>query len=736
MNPWASGHRRARRAPATAVGVRVAGFTCRGAEPPAMSDAPTDRNRLEGTASPYLRAHADNPVNWQPWDEAALEAARERDVPIFLSVGYAACHWCHVMAEESFEDERVAAVLNDRYVPIKVDREERPDVDNIYQTIARLVTRGGGWPLSVWLTPDGRPFYVGTYFPPEPRGQHPGFLELLEGLADAWEDDRDSVRERADQWTAAIRGEVEEVEGTGERPEPGVVESAAEAAVRSADREHGGFGTSGPKFPQTGRVHLLLRAHERTGREPFRDVAVEALDAMATQGLYDHVGGGFHRYCVDPAWEVPHFEKMLYDNAELPRAFLAGYQVTGEPRYAEVARETFAFLDRELAHPDGGFYSTLDAQSAGRGGEREEGAFYTWTPEEVRAAVDDELDADLFCARFGVTGSGNFEGRTVLGVSAAVDDLAEEYELEEGVVESRLEAAREAVFEARERRPRPPRDEKVLAGWNGLAISALAEAGIVLDPAYADRAVEALAFVREHHWDGERLSRRYEDGTVGVDGSLEAYAYLARGALDCYQATGAVEHLAFALDLARVVEDAFWDEDAGALYFTPAGGETLLARPQEVSDQSTPSSAGVAVDVLLALSHFAPGEGFEGVADRALSTYGSRVESNPLQHAALTLAADRDEVGSTELTVVADALPDAWREAIGRTYLPNRLLSRRPRDVESWLDRLGLEAAPPIWAGRDPADGEPTVYACRDRACSPPETDVESALEWASGLEA
>ena len=733
-----------------------------------MSDAPTDRNRLSVEASPYLRQHADNPVHWQPWDEAAREAAQQRDVPIFLSVGYAACHWCHVMADESFEDPRVAEVLNDRYVPIKVDREERPDVDSIYQTVAQMVTRGGGWPLSVWLTPDGRPFYVGTYFPTEPRGQMPGFLDLVTGLADTWENDREEVEKRADQWAAAIRGEVEDVEGTGEAPEPGVLQSAAGSALRSADREHGGFGTSGPKFPQTGRIHLLLRAYDRTGRDAFRDVAVEALDAMATRGLYDHVGGGFHRYCVDPAWGVPHFEKMLYDNAELPRAYLAGYQVTGEERYAEVVRETLEFVNRELAHPEGGFYSTLDAQSEAPGeggaveregsqrgeGEREEGAFYTWTPAEVREAVaaggggddadvgGDDLDADLFLERFGVTESGNFEGTNVLGIAETVEALAAEHGLEEAAVEARIESARRAVFEARAERPRPPRDEKVLAGWNGLAISAFAEAGLVLDPRYSDRAVEALEFVRNRLWDGERLSRRFKDGgeddevAVGVDGYLEDYAYLARAALDCYQATGAVDHLEFALALARAIESEFWDGERDALYFTPRDGETLLARPQELSDQSTPSSAGVAIDTLLALAHFTTDDGFEAIADAALATYGSRIDSNPLQHAALTLAADRREAGSTELTVVADHLPDGWREAIGRTYLPNRLLSVRPPDVGPWLDRLDLESAPLIWAGREATDGEPTIYACRSFTCSPPRTDVEAALEWAAEIDA
>ena len=693
-----------------------------------MAD-PLARNRLGDAASPYLRQHADNPVHWQPWDEAALAAARERDRPVFLSVGYAACHWCHVMADESFEDDAVAGVLNERYVPVKVDREERPDVDAIYQTICQLVTRGGGWPLSAWLTPDGRPFYVGTYFPREAAHGRPGFLELLEGLADAWADDREELEARADEWLAAIRGQVEAVDAPGEPPDAGLLDDAARAAVRSADREHGGFGTSGPKFPQAGRVRLLLRAHAATGEPEYRRVAAAALDAMADGGLRDHVGGGFHRYATDPAWTVPHFEKMLYDNAELPQAYLAGHRLTGEARYAAVARETLAFVERELTHPDGGCYSTLDAQSE-RDGEREEGAFYVWTPDAVEAAVDDPDDAALFCERYGVTRAGNFEGETVLTVTTTVEALAEAHDRSVEAVEAGLERAREQAFAAREDRPRPPRDEKVLASWNGLMVSALAEGGLSLDPAFAERALDAVGFVREHLWDGERLHRRYEGGAVGVDGYLEDYAFLARGALDAYGVAADVEALAFALDLAEGVVERFWDADDGALYFTPAGGESLAARPQELTDQSTPSSAGVAVDVLLRLDHFVDHDRFRTVAERALETYGRRVSSNPLQHASLVLAADRATAGSTELTVVADGWPDAWRERLGRTFVPRRLLAPRPPDLDPWLDRLGLDAAPPIWADRDARDGEPTVYACRDFSCSPPTHDLEAALAW------
>ncbi|MFC4358983.1 thioredoxin domain-containing protein [Halobium salinum] len=703
-----------------------------------MSDS-ADRNRLGAEESPYLRQHADNPVHWQPWDDIALDAARERDVPIFLSVGYSACHWCHVMEEESFTDEAVAAVLNDGFVPVKVDREERPDVDRVYQTVCQLVSGGGGWPLSVWLTPDGRPFYVGTYFPPEERRGMPGFRDVLERLRHSWEADREEIENRADQWTAAIQDELESTpEPADEAPDETILGSAAGAALRSADRENGGFGTSGPKFPQPGRVDLLLRSYIRSGRGEALDVAVDALDAMADGGLYDHVGGGFHRYTTDPEWTVPHFEKMLYDNAELPKAYLAGYQVTGKCRYARIAQETFAFVERELRHPDGGFYSTLDAQSEG-----EEGAFYVWTREQVHGILDD-VDAELFCDYYGITSGGNFEGgRTVLSAARGVVDLAEEYGMAESDVRERLLEARVTAFEAREERPRPARDEKVLAGWNGLMISAYALGARALDPVLAETAETALEFVRERLWTAEadgsdgpgRLARRFKEGDVKGDGYLDDYAFLGRGAFDLYQATGDVTHLAFALDLARTVVAEFWDEEAGTLYFTPSSGEGLVTRPQELQDQSTPSSLGVAVGLLLDLAHFDPSAGFEDVVDRTLKTHANRIRGSPLEHVSLALAADKYDRGPLELTLATDTVPDDWRDALSARYLPDAVVSPRPATeagLAEWLDTLGLEEAPPIWKGREAVDGEPTAYACRSFTCSPPETDIRAALDWAA----
>ncbi len=700
-----------------------------------MSDAsaPTDRNRLDEEASPYLRQHADNPVNWQPWDDAALAAARERDVPIFLSIGYSACHWCHVMEEESFQDPTTARVLNDRFVPVKVDREERPDLDSIYQTICQLVTGSGGWPLSVWLTPEGEPFYVGTYFPPEPGRGRPGFRALCEDIAASWADpeDRQEIENRAAQWTDAIEGELEEVPDTGGAPEPTVTAEAAAAALRSADREHGGFGT-GQKFPQTGRLAILTRIAADAADEGYRAVLRESLDAMADGGLYDHVGGGFHRYCTDREWVVPHFEKMLYDQAEITRAMLAGHQLLNEERYAHRARETLAFVERELQHPEGAFFSTLDAQSEG-----EEGAFYVWTPEEIHEAVGDEGTAALFCERYGVTEGGNFEGhRTVLTVSESIAGLAESHDMEPSAVKERLAEAREAVFAARSGRPRPARDEKVLAGWNGLMASAFAEGALALDASLAEPAREALAFVREQLFDADagRLTRRWKDGDARVEGYLEDYAFLGRGALNTYEATGEVEHLAFAMELAESIVEEFYDPDAGTLYFTPKSGEELVARPQEPYDQSTPSSMGVALSLLLALDGFRLDDRFREISETVLETQGSRVTANPLRHASLVLAADEATAGHVELTLAADPVPENWHEDIGDSYLPRRLLAPRPpteAGLSEWLERLELESAPPLWAERKAREG-PTVYICESFTCSPPQDSVEDALKWRS----
>jgi len=700
--------------------------------------SPVSRNRLAAEESPYLQAHADNPVNWQPWDDEALESAREHDVPIFLSVGYAACHWCHVMADESFDDEAVASVLNEQFVPVKVDREERPDVDSIYQTICQQVSGRGGWPLSVWLTPEGKPFQVGTYFPKEPKRGMPGFEELLRNIASSWNDpaEREKIEERASQWAGAVDRELESVPEETKEPEEDALESAAKAAVRGADRQHGGWGT-GPKFPQTSRIELLLRAYERTEEDVYLDVVTETLDVMANGGMYDHIGGGFHRYATDRDWTVPHFEKMLYDNAELPRTYLAAYQMTDDERYATVTRETLQFVERELTHEDGGFFSTLDAQSEGPSGEREEGAFFLWTPEEIYDAVDDEAAARLFCDRFGVTKRGNFEGKTVLTIEKSIEELAETHDRLPEEVTELLATAKEQVADVRDTRPRPPRDEKVLASWNGLMISAFAQAAIVLDESFADPAADALSFVRDHLWDGESLQRRYKDGVAKFDGYLEDYAFLARAAFDLFQATRDIDHLSFAMSLTTAIEEQFWDESAGTLYFTPADGEELITRPQQLMDQSTPSSAGVAAELFDMLNHFRTDDRFATIAEQVVETHGNRIAASPLQHASLVMAADAVTNGVLELTLVADEMPDDWRTELADRYHGARILAWRPPgedQLDEHLEQLGLDEAPPIWKGRDQINEKPTVYACRSFTCSPGRTDIVRSLNWAERM--
>jgi len=698
-----------------------------------MTD-PLNRNRLSEEASPYLTQHEDNPVNWQPWDETALEAANEQNKPIFLSIGYSACHWCHVMEEESFEDEAVAERLNEHFIPIKVDREERPDIDSIYMSICQRVTGRGGWPLTAWLTPEGNPFYIGTYFPKEPQGQMPGLLDLLDKIAASWNDpeERSEMQTRAEQWTDTARDKYDtpNADSTSEVPGDDTLDSAVRTALRSVDDEYGGFGSDGPKFPQPGRINLLLRAAGRSGSSDALTAVTTTLDAMANGGMYDHLGGGFHRYATDREWTVPHFEKMLYDNAGLPPLYLAGHQLTDDDGYVETVDETLAFVDRELTHPDGGFYSTLDARSGD-----EEGSFYVWTPEDVHTHLDDPA-ATLFCERYGVTDGGNFErGTTVLNVSATVEALADEHDLSADEVEDTVATARETLFEAREERTRPPRDEKILAGWNGMMISAYADAARMLDADYAEPARDALDFVTDHLLDSEtgRLQRRFIDGDVAGEGYLEDYAFLARGAFDLYQATGDLQPLSVALDLVETIVSAFWDAETNTIYFTPDDGEELVTRPQELTDSSTPSSLGATVDLLCELDGFVADADYREIAGEVLATHSNRITGNPLQHVSLTLAADRYTNGGAELTVAADDLPSDWRDTVADRYLPGVTLAHRPpmeSGLQEWLDELGQETAPPVWADREAINGEPTVYACESFTCSPPQTALEPALEW------
>ncbi len=664
-------------------------------------------NRLAQEPSPYLRQHSQQPVDWYPWGDEAFARAAAEDRPILLSVGYAACHWCHVMAHESFEDARLAGLCNAQFVSVKVDREERPEVDALYQGICQAVTGQGGWPLTVFLTPAGEPFYVGTYFPPVSRYGRPGFGDVLAAVARAWRDDRPRVREVAAEWAALVR-RLQAVQGGGAGaaggPERASFLAAADAIAGQVDPVAGGFG-GGPKFPHTSAMEVLLRAG---GSAAAR--AVFSLRAMAAGGIHDHLGGGFHRYSVDGRWAVPHFEKMLYDNALLAQVYLAAYQRTAAADLGDVVRDTLGYLLDRMRGPEGAFFSTEDADSPDADGHPAEGAFYTWTPDEVAAAVGEADLARAACEHFGVRPGGDIEGgRSVLRLGSVEMDPADR---------PRVLAALRA---ARERRPRPARDEKVLAGWNGLAISAFARAGRVLEePRFTAAATAAASFVldRLRTADGGLL-RRHPAGPQALPGTLEDYAYLAGGLLDLYEATLDGSWLGAAADLARQAVRRFWDGEARAFCLSEAGSPHLLDRPRDDGDGGTPSPQSALVLVLVRLRGLGGDEAWAPLPDAVLDRCAPLLRQHPLGLASLLCVLD----ALTDPLEVVLALPDGaepprdWRRGLAARYLPNLQLSAVGPVPP------GLGGHPAAWEGRAPVAGRPTLWVCRAGVCSAPAHD-------------
>lgn len=672
---------------------------------------PVSRNRLDDEVSPHLQDHAADPVNWQPWGAQAFEAARTRDVPVFLSIGYAACYWCRVMGTEQFDDEKVAAVINDNFVPVKVDCLERPDVDQIYQLVGQIAGMRGGWPLSVWLTHEQKPFRIGTYFPQTETDGVPRFLEVLREISEAWSDptERADIEQRAEEWAEAVVSKLEPVPG-GREFETAALLSAAQAAVRSADREYGGWG-SGPKYPHTDRILLLSRAYRLTDRDIYRTVAIDTLDAMANNGLYDHLGGGFHRYVTERAWKSPLFEKRLCDNATLAQAYLAAYQITGEQRYATITRETLGFIERDLTRDGGGYFSMLGAHSESEPQDGLEAKLHRWTPAEVQDVIGengeaglfstksvDQRDAELFCERYGLADDTKSTGLTI---SESLETLANRHEMGISQVENALEETRKKLLSRREEQGELIRDEQILASWNGLAVSAFADAAIVLEQQYATPAIDTLEFLRDQLWDesSRTLQHRYKEGVTNVEGFLDDYAFLGRGAFDCYQATGEIEYLAFALDLARAIEHDFWDEKTGSLYFTTRN-EKQLARPQLLTDHSPATSVAAAVELLVKLGPFTTDSNFTEIATRIVESYTSRIQSNPLQNVSLILAADTVTDDILDEAVVDEDPLAAWSGQTGNANCQPPLFVWQPTtesELDRYLDALGLDECPPVW---------------------------------------
>ena len=673
-------------------------------------------NRLIHEKSPYLLQHAGNPVDWYPWGELALGKARAEKKPILLSVGYSACHWCRVMERESFEDDEIAAIMNEHFVNIKVDREERPDIDHIYQTAAQLLTGQGGWPLTVFLTPDQRPFYAGAYFPPHDRYGRPGFIKVLQSVVQSYNEDRDRIERAAKQMTAALvqidrRSRDQRSPIPSEQGQP-LIDKSVDWLVSYMDESHGGFGTQ-PKFPNPTALELLLRyAARNPGASKCRRLTLLTLDKMAGGGIYDQLGGGFHRYATDAAWTVPHFEKMLYDNAQLSMVYLQGYQLTKEDRYAHVVRETLSYVEREMSHPDGGFFSSQDADSEGV-----EGKCFVWRPEEFDAALGE--GAELLKERFGVTPRGNFEGGlSVLRVAKDEAALAKALNLDLQTVLERLTAGKAKLLEQRERRVRPGRDEKVILAWNALMISAFARASRVLgSPEYLDRACRAARFIRENMVRGDRLVRSFKDGPAGIPGFLEDYVFWTQALLDIYESGFDRTYLNEAARWMDVALELFWDEESPGFFLTPADHDGLIHRPKDWRDQSIPSGTGIAVQSLLRLHPAFDGRGYLDLAERVLETYRRQMDQNPWGTASLTLAYDGWVNGATEVVIVARR--DQRREvepfvrALGGAYVPHGVFHLIEPDE-------ALTAANDLWKGKRQRSGEVTAYVCRGFVCSAP----------------
>jgi uncharacterized protein YyaL (SSP411 family) len=683
--------------------------------------APKYTNRLILESSPYLIQHAHNPVSWHAWGDEAFAEAKRLGRPVFLSIGYSTCHWCHVMEGESFEDEEIARYMNAHYVCIKVDREERPDLDAIYMSAVQALSGSGGWPMSVWLTPEREPFFGGTYFPPRDgaRGAQHGFLTILRELADTYVKDPARVARAASQLVSAVRAEMEARGGGGAAGAAGAAGATIGAGPiretvttlgRMFDDVQGGLRRA-PKFPSNVPLRLLLRYHRRTGDAGALHMAALTLEKMAAGGIYDQVGGGFHRYSTDARWLVPHFEKMLYDNALLLAAYAEAYQVTGRGDFARVARETGDYLLREMTAPDGAFYSATDADSEG-----EEGKFFVWSERELKEILGPGPETARFLRYYGVTAGGNFEGANILNV--AHPDESEH---------AALAPQRAKLYAARAHRVHPLRDEKILAAWNGLMISGLAVAGRVLaEPRYVTAAARAAAFVMEQMRPGGRLARAFKDGRAAPAGFLDDYAFITAGLLDLYEASFERRWLEEAVALAGETERLFGDSAAGGWYMTAADAEKLLAREKPAYDGAEPSGTSVALMNALRLGTFTDDDRWRPVADRAFASIAGGLSEHPLALSEALLALDYATDQPREIALVwprggADAAAPLL-DVLRRTFVPNKALAAGAEDEVEALAKLAT-----FMAEKRSLGGKATAYVCERGRCQLP-TDDPAAL--------
>ena len=667
-------------------------------------------NRLADEKSPYLLQHADNPVEWYPWGPEALDKAQRENKPILVSIGYSACHWCHVMAHESFEDETTARVMNENFVNIKVDREERPDVDSIYMEAVQALTGQGGWPLNVFLTPDGRPFYGGTYFPSAPRHGMPSWSQVLEGVAETYRARRDDVEHNAATLTDHI-WRSQRLEQSSDLLSPDLLRIAYERTTAQFDWSNGGFGGA-PKFPQPISLEFVLRVSRRYDDLRAREFAGFTLDQMAAGGIVDQLGGGFHRYSVDRGWVVPHFEKMLYDNALLARVYLHGFQVTREPAYRMVVEQTLDYILRDMRSPGGGFYSAEDADSEGV-----EGKYYVWTLEEVERVLG-QADAQIAALRYGITAEGNFEGKTILTRAVPVDEIAARTGSTAHEVDEILTRARERLLEARSERVRPAKDTKILVSWNALAVRALAEAGRVLDRAdYLQAAARATEFLLEELCPEGRLVRSYQDGVSDIPAFLEDYAFLVEALLALYETAFDARYLRLSRELVDEMAERFWDEADGGFYDVAADAQDLIVRPRAMFDNPIPSGNSAATAALLRLQALTGDTLYESRALPAIRRARDLMVQAPLGFSHLLSALDFYLSPQMQVAIVGD--PDEVEtqrmvRAVYERYLPTAVVAVGPPD------------SAPLLSGRTRVGGLPTAYVCEHFNCKMPVTEVEA----------
>ena len=667
-------------------------------------------NRLIHESSPYLRQHANNPVEWYPWGPEALERAVREDKPILLSVGYSACHWCHVMERESFEDPGIAALMNEHFVSIKVDREERPDIDSIYMGAVQAMTGQGGWPMTVFLTPDGKPFYGGTYFPPEERGGLPSFPRVLTTMADVYRNRRGDVVNTTNQLIAHMRQMTRSAPGI-EPLTDDIMVGAARELRKQFDDKYGGFGLQ-PKFPQPMTLEFLLRQYLRTEDPTVLEMVELTLDQMARGGIYDQLGGGFHRYSTDTYWLVPHFEKMLYDNALLARLYLHGFQVTGRPMYRRIVKETLDYVVREMTAPEGGFYSAQDADSEGV-----EGKFFVWRPEEIVEVLGAD-DGKLVNDYYGVTIHGNFEGRSILNVPTPLPDFARNVGMDVDALEQRLREAKAKLMERRSLRIAPERDDKALTSWNGLMLAAFAEAAVVLErDDYREVAEANGAFLLNHLVDESgRLLRTYKDGQAKLYGYLEDYSFLVDGLLLLHEATFGERWLQAAIELGGAMADLFWDETSQQFYDTGSDHEELVIRPRDLTDNAAPAGSSMAVSVLLRLAILTGDSAYNARAATSLRSANAVMQRFPTAAGHWLGALDFYLSKTKEIVVVGERGDGGTAELVRevfRNYLPNRVFVGSPEGIGGGSDL-------PLLQDRHLTNGRPTAYVCENYVCQLP----------------